>query len=536
MKRKTIEIIVAVLVLAFAGGIGWNLRGLPQKRLLNAAENMVFTDADSTECLLAQVDTTRLTESSQMLYDLLRALVQEERWYLNHADTASCLWSDAETWNFKREKAEQETNDQVYPDDSVLMRVFHYYEHASFGGTSDDKEALRRFGRICFVLSRHQRETIQSMQTYRFFHLAIHCAETSGDHALAYRAYDRIANHQSYKDITQSELNIRHALEHYHQSSDQPLWLLTILNDYGFLAVFSSPFDLHHLGSLERIIDIAASHRKELPSPIVNDSIFHGLDSLWALPRPNFSHTMSLRGKKYSFCGEINVPIGMYEDTQREHKEDETKHGRPSYESEKERAEQDFATNRDTSLAPGYVMKSSMLQRQLMTTVIIILVLAVFVLLLAFWNWRNHVHRRHEAEQAVHQREAEQMAERLRQKDSMIAMLRGHIMDKNEILDMLEPAAGKRTIINARNWREIEMTLDTADGNFVSRLRAEHPQFSEEDIRLCMLARLQLSNSALSAIYVISVSAVQHRKQKLKKEGFGVSDPNVTFDQIIADF
>ena len=53
MKRKTIGIIVAVLVLAFAGGIGWNLRGLPQKQLLNAAENMVFTDADSTERLLA---------------------------------------------------------------------------------------------------------------------------------------------------------------------------------------------------------------------------------------------------------------------------------------------------------------------------------------------------------------------------------------------------------------------------------------------------------------------------------------------------
>jgi hypothetical protein len=28
---------------------------------------------------------------------------------------------------------------------------------------------------------------------------------------------------------------------------------------------------------------------------------------------------------------------------------------------------------------------------------------------------------------------------------------------------------------------------------------------------------------------------VQHRKQKLKKEGFGLTDPSVTFDQIIAN-
>ena len=136
----------------------------------------------------------------------------------------------------------------------------------------------------------------------------------------------------------------------------------------------------------------------------------------------------------------------------------------------------------------------------------------------------------------AHEHETEQLAERLKQKDTMISMLRGHIMDKSGIIDMLKPIAGKHTAINARNWREIEMTLDTADGNFVSRLRAAHPNFSEEDIRLCMLARLKLSNMALSSIYLISISAVQHRKQRLKKEGFGVVDPTVTFDQIIANF
>lgn len=523
------------MVLTIATGIGWNLQDMPQKRILNAVEDIVFVDTDSAKHLLAQVDTAQLTESSQMLYDLLKALVHEEQWFLCHADTASCLWSDSETWNFKRKTNYKEEDEQVFHDDSTLMRVFHYYEQASLGGTNDDTEALRRFGRICFVLSRHNSDKMQSMQTYRFFHLAIHCAEASKDYALAYRAYDRFANHLPYNKGIQSELNIRRALEYYRQSPDQPRWLLTMLNDYGFVVVLSSPFDLHHFDSLNRIISIAARHSKEATSPIVNDSIYQGLDSLWALPRNNFSHTMSLCANNYFFNGEINVPIGMYEDAQKEHKEDETKHIRPPYDMEKQYAEQEFANDHNTYLAPGYVLKSAMLQRQLMLTIIIVLVLAVLVILLAFWNWHNHIRRRHEAEQAVHQREAELLAERLRQKDSVIATLRGHIMDKSEILDMLEPTVGKRTIINARNWREIEMTLDTADNNFVSRLRAEHPQFSEDDIRLCMLTRLRLSNTALSAIYVISVSAVQHRKQKLKKEGFGITAPNVTFDQIITN-
>ena len=537
MKRKTFGIVVAVLVLALAGGTGWSLRDLPQKRLLRAAENIVFADADSTERLLEQVDTTRLTESSRMLYDLLRALVYEERWYLLRADTASCLSSDAEAWTFARQSDDQNKDGQAVPDDSCRLRIYRYYEEKSLGGTAGDADDLRRFGRICFALSRRQNDSIVPMQINRLFLLAIHCAETTEDHALAYRAYDKYFNRLPFHNTAYPEFYLHRALEHYRLSPDQPRWLLTMLNDYGYTVLLRAPFDLHHFGSLERIAALAARHLEAPPSPAVCDSIFLCLDSLWALPHADFGYTCTLRVSKSTFTfGEVTVPVGMYEEAQNEHKEDDQKHWRQSYESETKQEEQNFSVNRDTYLAPGYVKKSAMLQRRLMTAAIVVLVLAVLVLLLVFRWLAGNVRRRHEAERNAHQREAEQLAERLRQKDAMIAMLRGHIMDKSEILDMLEPTAGKRTVINARNWREIEMTLDTADGNFVSRLRAEHPQFSEDDIRLCMLARLQLSNAALSAIYLISVSAVQHRKQKLKKEGFGITDPAVAFDQIIADY
>ena len=537
MKRKTFGILIAVLALALAGGTGWSLRDLPQKRLLRTAENIVFADADSTERLLEQVDTTRLTESSRMLYDLLRALVYEERWYLLRADTASCLSSDAETWTFARKSDSRDKDGQAVPDDSCRLRIYHYYDEKSLGGTAGDADDLRRFGRICFALSRRQNDSIVPMQINRLFLLAIHCAETTEDHALAYRAYDKYFNRLPFHNTAYPEFYLHRALEHYRLSPDQPRWLLTMLNDYGYTVLLRAPFDLHHFGSLERIAALAARHLEAPPSPAVCDSIFLCLDSLWALPHADFGYTCTLRVSKSTFTfGEVTVPVGMYEEAQNEHKEDDQKHWRQSYESETKQEEQNFSVNRDTYLAPGYVKKSAMLQRRLMTAAIVVLVLAVLVLLLVFRWLAGNVRRRHEAERNAHQREAEQLAERLRQKDAMIAMLRGHIMDKSEILDMLEPTAGKRTVINARNWREIEMTLDTADGNFVSRLRAEHPQFNEDDIRLCMLARLQLSNAALSAIYLISVSAVQHRKQKLKKEGFGVTDPAVAFDQIIADY
>ena len=545
MKRKTIGIIVATLVLTIAGGIGWSMRDLPQRRLLLAAEDMVFTDVDSTGRLLAKVDTSRLMEHSQMLYDLMRALVHEERWHLRYADTASCL-SSGSMWSFKRETTHRKSDDKPLLGDSTLLRVHQYFEHASLSGTTDDRDALRRFGRICYAMSRNGNEKAPLLNADKLLHMAIHCGEVSEDHALAFRAY-RLLGQKT--DNCSQLLYATRALEHFRQlamgsmslhdgSSDDGRWLLTLVNDYGCAVLHYAPFDLVHFPAVERMAEeVSLKQGESLP-------LFQSLDSLRALPAPKFMSATFMRHGNYDESDtaytsmlEVEVPAEMYEEARRLFDEnDENRKRKPDFETEWKNAMDAFNTLQDTYLAAGYEMKAAYLQRRLMTAVIVILLLTLLLLGLLFRNWRIKTKQRHEAERIAHQREAEQLAERLRQKDTMITMLRGHLMDKSEILDMLEPKAGKRTIINARNWREIEMTLDTADGNFVSRLRAEHPQFTEEDIRLCMLTRLRLSNTALSAIYVVSVSAVQHRKQKLKKEGFGVTDPTVTLDQLIANF
>ena len=553
MKKKTVGIIiVSVLVLALAGMGVWSSRDLSQKRLLRAADAMVFADVDSAARLLAQVDTTRLTEDSQMLLALLRALVHEEQWQLSYADTASCL-SSGDMWSFKRTTTYKRADSKPVLADSLLLRVYQYYERASLGGTTNDKDDLRLFGRLCYAMSRNGNERAPLLNTDKLLHLAIHCAEASEDHALAFRAYRLLG--QNTEEISQLLCATR-ALEHYRLGTKEMSlsdgakgsfsallrkrpcgpsarsdgrWLLTLVNDYGCAVLRHAPFDLAHFPTVERM---AAA------------SVFQCLDSLQALPAPKFMSAIFMRhgnynetDSAYKSVTEVEVPINMYEEARLLFDEnDENRKRKPDFETAWKNAIDGFNTSQDTYLAAGYVMKTASLQRRLMSAAIVILLLTLLLLGLLFRSWRVKAKQRHEAERIAHQREAEQLAERLRQKDAMIAMLRGHIMDKSEILDMLEPKAGKRTVINARNWREIELTLDTADGNFVSRLRTQYPQFTEEDIRLCMLTRLRLSNTALSAIYLISVSAVQHRKQKLKKEGFGVTEPTVTLDQVIANF
>ena len=553
MKKKTVGIIiVSVLVLALAGMGVWSSRDLSQKRLLRAADAMVFADVDSAARLLAQVDTTRLTEDSQMLHALLRALVHEEQWQLSYADTASCL-SSGDMWSFKRTTTYKRADERPVLADSLLLRVYRYYERASLGGTTNDKDDLRLFGRLCYAMSRNGNERAPLLNTDKLLHLAIHCAEASEDHALAFRAYRLLG--QNTEEISQLLCATR-ALEHYRLGTKEMSlsdgskgsfsallrkrpcgpsarsdgrWLLTLVNDYGCAVLRHAPFDLAHFPTVERM---------------AGASVFQCLDSLQALPAPKFMSAIFMRhgnynetDSAYECITEVEVPINMYEEARLLFDEnDENRKRKPDFETAWKNAIDGFNTSQDTYLAAGYVMKTASLQRRLMSAAIVILLLTLLLLGLLFRSWRVKAKQRHEAERIAHQREAEQLAERLRQKDAMIAMLRGHIMDKSEILDMLEPKAGKRTIINARNWREIELTLDTADGNFVSRLRTQYPQFTEEDIRLCMLTRLRLSNTALSAIYLISVSAVQHRKQKLKKEGFGVTEPTVTLDQVIANF
>ena len=536
MKRKTVKIIIAVLVLAVVGGIVWSLRDLSQKRLLRAAEDVVFADADSAARLLEQVDTTRLTESSQMLNKLMWALVDIELHYLEKVDTVSCLsMTDSIQWNFCRTSMSEyhkKSGGKTRFSESILQHIYDYYEHESLGGTTDDLDATRRFGRICLVMSRHQKE---KANIERFLYLTIHCAETCDDYALAYRAYHLLSQHT--KDIMQLS-SLTRALQHYRNRPDHRCCLLTLLNDYGGSVLQNGSFDFCHFPSLIRLSDLIASQKEELPTPSLCDSVYQCLDSLWALPAPNYAYAFSVIYEDNATIQtlRINVPVDKYEEAKSEFRNNNKKRYNPDFKSIKQNALDSFNASTNTYLTAGYVMKTKSLQRRLMLAAIVILLFTLLLLALLFRNWRIKIKQRHQEERAIQKHEVEQLADRLLHKDTMIAMLRGHIMDKSEILDMLEPTPGKRTVINARNWREIELTLDTVDGNFCSRLRAEFPQFSEEDIRLCMLARLHLSNAALSAIYLISISAIQHRKQKLKKEGFGVSDPTVSFDKIIANF
>lgn len=546
-RRKSFETLTMLLV-----AIGIISLAACTEKGSHVAELLAMEYPDSAAHYLATVDTTRMKEGERALYTLTRALVLEEKWQQEHADTAVCLHDNEDDWSFKRKSSQEkgmldEELDSMMADSS-LLRAYYYYEEKSMGGVTDDEEDLRRFGRICYVLSRQYQDNDTLLQADQLFLLAIHCAEACGDDETAYRAYHLWGRHLLYvhspSSVHETYWCLQQALKHFDRCRNNTQWLLTLVNDYGWVYLSLLPLNPRNFPTLIHAANIV--WQGEDKTEAMYDSVAALIDSVENAPMLPFDSRTEFTS---TYDGKITVreqgiPKGLFMDAEQTYK-DEVKNGaaRSSVKSVQEKFEKDRQqaishqnVQTRTYLAAGYARKAAMLQSRLLWAVIGCLVLAVLVLLLVFWNWRGRAQRKHQAERMAQEQKVGQLSAQLQQKETLIASLRGHIIDKSEILEMLEPTAGKRTIINAQNWREIEATLDMADGQFVSRLRAEHPSFSEEDVRLCMLIRLKLSNAALSAIYAISVSAVQHRKQKLKKEGFDVTDPAVTLDQVIENY
>jgi type II secretory pathway pseudopilin PulG len=131
------------------------------------------------------------------------------------------------------------------------------------------------------------------------------------------------------------------------------------------------------------------------------------------------------------------------------------------------------------------------------------------------------------------QQEAEHQKTLLHQTNEVVAFLQGFILERTEVLKKLNQSGDSLITIKPHEWSEIERTLNAIDNNRFAHLREQYPDMTEDDIRLCILTRLGLSNRTIGNIYCITVSAVQHRKLKLKKDVFGESNPDITLEQIL---
>ena len=138
-----------------------------------------------------------------------------------------------------------------------------------------------------------------------------------------------------------------------------------------------------------------------------------------------------------------------------------------------------------------------------------------------------------EQEKRQLQQEAEHQKALLHQANEVVAFLQNFILERTEVMKKLNQSGDSLIYLSLHEWSEIERTLNAIDNNRFVHLREQYPNMQEDDIRLCILTRLGISNRTIGNIYCITISAVQHRKLKLKKEVFGENNPDITLEQIL---
>ncbi len=172
--------------------------------------------------------------------------------------------------------------------------------------------------------------------------------------------------------------------------------------------------------------------------------------------------------------------------------------------------------------------RSQTYRRTLLITIVASLIVILAIVLLI----RNRMHIQ-EQEKRQLQQEAEHQKKLLHQSNEVVAFLQNFILERTEVIKKLNQSGDSLITLSLHEWSEIERTLNAIDNNRFANLREQYPDMTEDDVRLCILTRLGLSNRTIGNIYCITVSAVQHRKLKLKKDVFGETNPDVTLEQVL---
>ena len=174
-------------------------------------------------------------------------------------------------------------------------------------------------------------------------------------------------------------------------------------------------------------------------------------------------------------------------------------------------------------------------------TVLLCLIIILFVLY-AYWSYRKLSLARIAHEQEIFTQK-QQMMEKLHQeelshRDVQLSVMRNYLQKKIEVVEKLNssvPNESKHIVLSDNDWTELEVFLDSVEDLFVSRLKKEHPNLSNADVRLMMLLRLKLSQKTLASIYCVSEKAIK-QKLFLYKDKVGIKNEHFSLRNYIENF
>lgn len=141
-----------------------------------------------------------------------------------------------------------------------------------------------------------------------------------------------------------------------------------------------------------------------------------------------------------------------------------------------------------------------------------------------------------ENEQQIMQLKNEQLVQDVDAKSKELAVSTMSLITKNELLSVIKEDLKKSTedktnrsiksVISTINknineedtWNVFKEAFDTADKDFLKKVKAAHSSLTPNDLRLCAYLRLNLSSKEIAPLLNISVRSVEIKRYRLRKK------------------
>jgi DNA-binding CsgD family transcriptional regulator len=141
-----------------------------------------------------------------------------------------------------------------------------------------------------------------------------------------------------------------------------------------------------------------------------------------------------------------------------------------------------------------------------------------------------------ENEQQLMKIKNEQLAQEFDAKNKELAVSTMSLIKKDELLSLIKEDLKKsseesnnrsiksvistitKNISQEDTWNVFKEAFDTADKDFLKKIKQAHPSLTPNDLRLCAYLRLNLSSKEIAPLLNISVRSIEIKRYRLRKK------------------
>lgn len=153
---------------------------------------------------------------------------------------------------------------------------------------------------------------------------------------------------------------------------------------------------------------------------------------------------------------------------------------------------------------------------QTRTTALILISILLLSVLILVYHLYNSQRRENAQKEELAQERKEKLEIIIQHREQQIEIMRKYVLERLKAQETMDKVKQHRDKINNEIWDELTTFLDCSHNFFATKLKEKYPFLTEEEVRFCMLLRLDFSNTVLCEIYGITLGAIKNKQRLFK--------------------